>query len=262
MGKWGKLMKIDRIKEVETYITEHKSVSLDKLCDVFNVSKNTVRRDINELVEKGAIEKIYGGVVAKDQTLFISYEERNDKNIEAKAAIGARAAGFVHDNDIIYIDSGTTTFHMAEHIKRYKNMTVITNNLHVITALFSSENVQIISLGGQLIHKTGSFAGTESINMLKHYNITKAFMSTTGVSIENGLTNSSMTEFEFKKAVAQKSGELYLLADSSKFGISSLLTYCPLEEVDYVICEKKLPEKYMHFLQQHEVNFVIADRLQ
>ena len=249
-------MKLDRIKEVEYYIAENKAVSLDKLCDTFNLSKNTIRRYINELAEKGCIEKIYGGVVAKNQTLFISYEERNDKNIEAKATIGARASAFIHDNDIIYIDSGTTTFHMVEYIKYRDNITVITNNLHIINALFSCENIHIISPGGQLMHKTSSFAGIESINMLKHYNITKAFMSTTGVSIENGLTNSSKEEFEFKKFVAQKSGELYLLADSSKFGISSLLTYCPLEDVDYVICEKPLSEKYMNYLKQHEVNFI------
>ena len=250
-------MKFDRIKEIETYIADHESVSIDKLCEVFNVSKNTIRRDINELIEKGSIEKIYGGVIAKDRNLFVSFEERNAKNSGAKMMIGESAAAFVRDNDIIFLDSGTTTFYMTGHIKELRNVTVITHNIHVITALFFHHNINIISLGGALMHKTGSFGGLESINMLKNYNITKAFMSTTGVSIENGLTNSSMAEFEIKKAVAQKAGEIYLLADSSKFGISSLYTYCNLEEVAYVITDRKLPDKYYHYFQQHDINLVV-----
>ena len=81
-------------------------------------------------------------------------------------------------------------------------------------------------------------------------------MSTTGVSIENGLTNSSIPEFELKKAVAEKAGEIYLLADSSKFGISSLLTYCALDKVNYVISEKNPPEKYLSFFPRHEIHVI------
>ncbi|MDR1533035.1 MAG: DeoR/GlpR family DNA-binding transcription regulator [Clostridiales bacterium] len=252
-------MKFNRVKEIEKYILEHESATLDDLCQVFGISKNTIRRDVKLLADKGSVTKIYGGVAANDKNSLLSFfEERITKNAAEKERIGLAAAGFVEDQDVIFVDSGTTTFQMLPHLKEKKGVTVITNNLRALGVLLYMPSVNVIAMGGALIRKTSSFSGADTVATLQHYNITKCFMAATGVSIANGLTNSTMAEFELKKAVIQRSGQVILLADVSKFDQSSLMTYCPLAGVHRVITDRMPPESYVAFFQQNNTALTIA----
>ena len=167
-------MKTHRIKNVEEYILKNESVSLDKLCDVFKVSKNTIRRDIKELLEKGKIKKIYGGVTINQKKL-VPFEERNIKNHAEKKAAAEIAAAYINDGDIIFIDSGTTTMWLIDFLKN-KSITILTNNLSAIVSALPYPNLNIISLGGTLKRKTNSFVGNSTSLVLKDYNISKAFI--------------------------------------------------------------------------------------
>ena len=251
-------MKTHRIKNVEEYILKNESVSLDKLCDVFKVSKNTIRRDIKELLEKRKIKKIYGGVTINQKKL-VPFEERNiKKHAEKKAAAGI-AAEYINDGDIIFIDSGTTTMWLIDYLKNMNNITILTNNLSAIVSALPYPNLNIISLGGTLKRKTNSFVGNSTSLVLKDYNISKAFMAATGISIARGATNSSVEEYELKKLIVEKSDEIFLLVDSSKFDIISLMTYSPLENLDYIITNKTPPKKYTDFFRKNKINLLIAE---
>ena len=109
-------MKINRLDKIDQYITANQTVSLDKLCEVFGISKNTVRRDINDLVKKGSVRKVYGGVTAEKRAL-VPFEERNIKYRKEKQIICQKAAESVNDGDVIYIDSGTTTANLVDFLK-------------------------------------------------------------------------------------------------------------------------------------------------
>ena len=251
-------MKTHRIKNVEEYILKNESVSLDKLCDVFKVSKNTIRRDIKELLEKGKIKKIYGGVTINQKKL-VPFEERNIKNHAEKKAAAEIAAAYINDGDIIFIDSGTTTMWLIDYLKNKNNITILTNNLSAIVSALPYPNLNIISLGGTLKRKTNSFVGNSTSLVLKDYNISKAFMAATGISIARGATNSSVEEYELKKLIVEKSDEIFLLVDSSKFDIISLMTYSPLENLDYIITNKTPPKKYTDFFRKNKINLLIAE---
>ena len=250
-------MKTHRIKNVEDYILKNESVSLDKLCDVFKVSKNTIRRDIKELLEKGKIKKIYGGVTINQKKL-VPFEERNIKNHAEKKAAAETAAAYINDGDIIFIDSGTTTMWLIDYLKN-KNITILTNNLSAIVSALPYPNLNIISLGGTLKRKTNSFVGNSTSLVLKDYNISKAFMAATGISIARGATNSSIEEYELKKLIVEKSDEIFLLVDSSKFDIISLMTYSPLENLDYIITNKTPSKKYTDFFKKNKISLLIAE---
>ena len=250
-------MKTNRIKEIEEYILSNESVSLDSLCDIFKISKNTIRRYINELVEKGSVKKVYGGVTAVIKDL-IPFEERNIKNNYQKTAIAKVASDFVNDGDVIFIDSGTTTLNMIEFLKNKNDVTILTNSLNVIIIALPFPNLNVICTGGSLIRKTNSFEVINNLTIFKDYNINKSFMAATGISISNGATNSSPLEYKIKKIIVEKSNELYLLADSSKFDISSLMTYCQLTDIDYLITDKKPSEKYIEFFEENKINFIIS----
>lgn len=252
-------MRSNRISDIEDYITQYKTVSLDKLCEVFNVSKNTIRRDINELTEKGSIKKVYGGVSLIEKPTLVPFNERNTKNTNLKYTIGERCANFIEDGDIIFLDSGTTTLTVVDHLKDKQNLTIITNNLEVIIKAMSLPDLNVIALPGNLIRKTSSFVGVDTVSVLRKYNINKSFMASTGISIECGITNSHPLESEIKKVAMEKGIEIFLLVDSSKFDNSSLVTYSQLKDIDYLVTDKKPPKKYVDFCNNHDITLVSCD---
>ena len=251
-------MRSQRIDKIEEYIYEHKTVTMDQLCEVFGVSKNTIRRDINEIVAGGNVKKIYGGVSVQTNQGLVPFEERSVKDLLAKQRIAAKAAELVEDGDIIFIDSGTTTKHMIDYIKDKQNLTILTNNLEIIVNAVPFENIEVISLSGSLNRKTLSFTGPSAANVLQGYNISKAFMATTGLTIENGITNSSPLEYDVKNIVVGRSREVYLLADSSKFGVVSLRTYCNLDQIDILVSDKQAPKEFEDFFTENNKQILIA----
>lgn len=252
-------MRSQRIAEIEQYIYSRKSVTLDELCEVFQVSKNTIRRDIEIIIQNPDIVKTYGGVTINTQTkkLLVSFNERNIKNPDAKRLIAARAASLVNDGDSIFIDSGTTTLYMLEYLKD-KTITLLTNNIEVIAQAIPYENITLISLPGTLNRKTLSFTGNSAARYLSSYNIKKAFLAATGVTLENGATNSSPEETCIKEMAVKKSQEKYLLVDSCKFGVVSLLTYSDVDSLSGIITEKIPDEPFCEYAKEHQVAIIKA----
>ncbi|MFL0167420.1 DeoR/GlpR family DNA-binding transcription regulator [Candidatus Clostridium helianthi] len=253
-------MRSKRIDLIEKYIYKHKTISIDKLCEEFKMSKNTIRRDIDTLVNKGIIKKVYGGVTINNNNKeLLSFEERTIKNNFAKSSIAEKAAQFVEDGDSIFIDSGTTTFNMIEYLKDKKNITVFTNNLNVIVQAIPYENIEIICLSGKLTRKTSSFTGLTAPDILSAYNLNKCFMACTGISLENGVTNTSPDEYKIKKAAVSKSSKCFLLADTSKFDVVSLMTFCDIKDLDYVITNDSPPEKYTDYFHNYNIELIVTN---
>ena len=119
-------------------------------------------------------------------------------------------------------------------------------------------DLQIISLPGRLNRDTLSFVGSEIPTYLRTYNITKAFMVSTGVSIQNGLTNASADEYSIKKTVIENSQTRFLLSDHTKFGKFALMTYCPLSEIQYLITDTTPQQKYLDYCKEHEIIIEVA----
>ena len=171
--------------------------------------------------------------------------------------IAKKAASLVEDGDSIFIDSGTTTLHMFEYIKD-KNITLLTNNMEILVQALPYENINVISLSGTLNRKTLSFTGNSAAKFLSIHNVKKAFMATTGVTLENGVTNSSPEETCIKEMAIKRSAEKYLLADSSKFGVVALLTYSDVSSFTGIITETMPDETFCEYAKEHQVSIIKA----
>ena len=218
-------MRTKRIDEIEQYITKEKSVSLDTLCKVFQVSKNTIRRDIDTLAKAGKIKKVYGGVTLNDtlpSKKLLPFAERHEKFVEEKKAICRLAADHIEDDDIIYIDTGTTCHNIVDYISE-KRCTIITNSLQVSLKALPYKNLTVISLPGYLKRETLSFVDA------------------------------------VKEAVVSNSMQRYVLADHSKFGIFSLMTYCPLEKINYILTDQLPQEEYTDFCRSNSITVETID---
>ncbi len=147
-------MRISRIDQLEQYILEHRTASIDTLCEEFKISKNTLRRDLEILVARGTVEKVYGGVIACENATpipnLVTFHERTGRNAQSKQKIAALAASFVRERDIIFIDSGTTTMSIVDHLAHLSTVTVITNSLQVINKSMNYPNINLIVLPGSL----------------------------------------------------------------------------------------------------------------
>lgn len=250
-------MKNIRLMQMEQLILDRKMITLEELENVFKVSKNTVRRDISELLKGGKIKKVYGGVEAikdSDSTLD-DFSVRNSRDQDDKAKIGKVACEYIEDGDIVYIDSGTTTVHISDYLQDKKNVTIITNNIDVISKVVRMDNINLIGLGGRLNRKTLSFVSNDTVDILEKFNISKAFMSATGLTIKNGATNSLYDENEIKKVAVSLAEKVFLLIDSSKFDINTLLTYCDFNKL-YCIITNKAPEEYKIYARKNNVKLV------
>lgn len=255
-------MRAERIDSIIEFIYKNKNVTLDQICDDFNISKSTVRRDLSEILKDTNLKKTYGGITLKNKwgnkKYLTSFSERNIENADKKLAISKKAANIVEDNDIIFIDSGTTTFYMVDYLGNVNNLTILTNNLEVIFRAVKYKNINLISLSGTLSRETLSFVGATSISTIKNFNISKAFMATTGFSIMNGVTNSSPLESDIKRTVISKSNKIILLADSSKFNSVSLMTYCNLEDIDILVTDKMPDKNISDYLYNNKISIEIS----
>ena len=251
-------MRSERLLGIEQYLYEKKTVTLDELCHVFDVSKNTIRRDIEVLVENPNIKKIYGGITVDGAAPrgLISYERRNFVNTPSKTSIAKEAARFIEDGDIIFIDSGTTTARMLEFIKD-KEITILTNNLEIIYGAIPYDNLTIITLSGVLRRDTLSFTGISATKTLEAYNIPKAFFAATGFSL-SGATNSSAEETAIKQMAIARSVQRFLLADHTKYDVVSLLTYGELADFQCLITDQEPPDSLCEELKKLDTQVIIA----
>ncbi len=256
-------MRIERIDQIEDYILEHKSVSIDKLCEVFGISKNTVRRDLDVLTKKETVAKVYGGVIAiepsnKNISVLTSFNERNIKNSEAKTRIVKAAIHFIKDGDTIFIDTGTSTSNIIDHLGHLNNITIITNSVQLMYKAQAYPKINLIGLPGILKRDTFSLVGSVCSKHLKTFNIDKAFMACTAISLKSGVTNASFEEYEIKKTALEISREHFLLVDHTKFDKTSLMTYCEPNQFDHIITDVKPSDDYIEYFKNNNVNLEIV----
>lgn len=260
-------MRVKRLEAVEAYIRQVGSVSMQQLCREFDVSINTIRRDIDTLVQKGQVKKVYGGVVALGKTEendalvtreLMDFQVRNQECLEEKNRIGRKAAEFVNHGDTIFLDSGSTTLQMVPYLAEKKNLTVITYSLPALAALAQYPQIRTVALPGVVLGRTASVVGSSTCQALRQFNCVKAFMGCTGLSLTRQLTNATFEEFEVKQVALEQSKVHYLLADHEKFDHAALMTYGQIADLDYLITNQEPEETYRLYLQEHTVTLVLT----
>ena len=249
-------MKVSRLNAIEQFVMSQGTVSIDTLCETFGVSKNTIRRDLNELETRGHISKVYGGVTATTTPGAVPMPVRSGLNAVDKNTIGLLAANEVQDGDTIFVDSGSTTLCILRHLANRRRITVVTHSLGAMREAAQFENLSLISLGGIYSQPTDSFVGLSTFEALSGMTVNKAFMGATGVSLTSGMTNTTFLEAEIKKGVVQRAGSVYLMADSSKLDNTAVITFCHLQDLTGFITDRQPSEEYVQFCNAHGVRLL------
>lgn len=246
-------MKQNRINKIEEYLIRKRFASIPELCNSFDVSQNTIRRDINELCGRGIATKVYGGIMLNKENDVIPYNMRSVSNLDEKIALSHLASRYIENGETIYIDSGTTTVNILRYIPKIFNLTIISNSLNVYNEGLRLPHLNVISTGGLLYHKTYSFVGLTAIDTIKNYYINKAFMAATGVSLDSGATNNSFHENEIKKTVISSCKNIILMVDHTKIDHPASITFSPLESISSFVTDRKPPPDYISFFETNNI---------
>ncbi len=250
-------MRIDRLKSMEELVINKGSASLEELAEHFNVSINTIRRDLDELLERGSIKKVYGGVVC---CLPGDIVHREDLNISAKQTIGSLAAQLIEDNSTVFIDSGTTTAHVIPFLSNKTNVTIITNSLKAMIETSKYSNLKLLAIGGYFNPSRFSFVGADTIESMAKLNFDKVLIGTTNVSLTNGLSINSHFEVDIKRWLVKNfKGKITLLADSDKFDKSALYSFCNFDDVSTIVSDRQLPQNYIQRMAANGITFVCPE---
>lgn len=240
---------IERQHQILQFIRQHKVVKLVTLTKEFNVSMETIRRDVQQLMQDKKIEKFYGGVKYIEPVEGLM-DHRLHEQLTEKIAIARACASLVQDGECIFIDSGTTTYQMTPFLLDKEKLTVVTNSLPVAFDLIGS-NIEVILLGGKVRHSEKSVTSNEFLFRFEHLNINKAFICASGVSIEKGISDFSLDEAITRKQIISISQKVYVATDSSKFNKDVAIQVCPVDDVDVIITDDALSKKTIqHFSEK------------
>lgn len=249
-------MKDSRRKSMEALITQRQSVTMEELCEQFNISMNTARADVAYLVRSGAVEKIYGGVRAVHQGEVPLFTQRTLSAADQKADIARAAESMIESGDIIYIDAGTTTMHIIDCLSPEKHITLVTGSLYVIQKASAMPNVELVVLPGLCNRRTNSVADVGTLEFLSRYHTGKAFMGASGISENGRLHVSTYMEYELKKLAVRQTKQAILLCDSSKFGATSLMYYGTALDMHTIITDSGCPGKIRTLAEENGIRLI------
>lgn len=231
-----------RLKQLEQFIAEKKSVTIHEICQEFGIHPNTARSDIKKLEERGVVQKRYGGVDYIKPEIKVSFNERNEKNVIAKKSIGQKAAALLEENDVIFIDTGSTAVRLLQPGNVLpKHLTVISSSLEVLEAVSVNADYTLFALPGQFIPDINGFLSLETIGSLKTYHIKKGFIGVQGISARGELTTDTSIDAKIKDIAKEVCSTLILMADQQKMEQSALFNFGSLADFDYWVCDETTP---------------------
>lgn len=252
------MLAAERHARIAQLIARQSAVTVADLCQRFQVSDMTIRRDLHRLEEEGILARTHGGAVARVSQQDAAYGEREQSQSREKEAIACVAASLVKSGETVFLDAGTTTARLARYLHNTKDLTVITNSLYVLSELGAEEQVTLIATGGAVRQSTFSFVGSWAEQMVSRFHADRLFLAATAVDLERGLFNSNVYEIGVKQQMIRSAHEVVLLADHSKFGRRSTVKIAELDAVHCVVTDSEIPPDVPAALRAHSIDVRLA----
>lgn len=235
-------------------------VTVEGLVQLLGVSESTVRRDLEQLSEKGLLSRTHGGAVppAFSTAFESSYIEKKMQYPEEKERIGAEAAKRVADGETLILDSGSTTFEVGRHLASIKRLKIITYDLLIAGEIDYDPSTSIILAGGVFRRGFNLVVGGETENFFRNIRVNKAFLGVDSLDPEQGIFNATLEEASIKKIIIEVAREVIVVTDHSKFGRTALAKVCALEHVHEIITGRELESTYQEKLRAAGVNLTLV----
>lgn len=221
-----------RHPEILNIARKEGKVTVEALAEHFGVTLQTIRRDLTDLAQAGKLERVHGGAVLTSNTTNIRYEERRLLNMAAKQAIASVCAQHVPNNISMFLNIGTSTEAVAEHLSQHQNLMVVTNNINVANILVANLNCDIVVTGGQLRPSDGGLVGNLAAQTISQFKFDLAVIGCSGLDHEGDMMDFDIQEVSVSRAILRQARKVFLVADHSKFARSAPARIASLSKVD------------------------------
>lgn len=232
----------ERQKKMMEYIEANTSAQIHELAEKFHVSEATVRRDLDELDQQGALRRTHGGAIKVDRSTSYEsmYSEKIGQMLDEKHRIAEAAAKMVHPGDTVMIDSGTTTFFIAQTLSHHESLTLITNDLYIAYQTPIHPSSTLIVTGGTRRQGRQELVGTVTENFIRDTHVDIAFVGVDGIDLTGGVTNANFAEVGVKRLMLRSAARGVIAADHSKFGRVALARICDLQDASLILTDTGL----------------------
>ena len=248
------MLAVERRKLILEKVHEEKKVIVSELSKEFDVSEETIRRDLEKLAYEGHVIKSYGGAVINEiGSIDLPFNVRWKANAIGKQKIADLINKEIKDGEHIFLDASTTAVFIAKNIKQKKHLTVITNSIENLLELSDVSGWDIISTGGLLKAGSMSLLGKKAADSIERYNADKVFLSCKGLDIQKGVTEGNEETGTIKQSMIESAQKVYLTVDSSKFDKVAFSSICPLSKIDVVVTDKRPDIKWMETFKKYGI---------
>jgi DeoR family transcriptional regulator, aga operon transcriptional repressor len=249
----------ERQQQIVQIVERQQRINIADICQLFNVSEATARRDLETLTEQGRLERVHGGAIPLQNTPpELPILQRGIEEVIAKRRIGQAAAELVQDGETVFLGSGTTVLEVARALRFRKKLTVITNSLPVVNLFAGLDNIEVICLGGMLRPSELSFIGHVTEQALAEFRADKVIIGIHAISLEHGLTNDYLAETMTDRSIIQLGPKVIVVADHTKFGRISTVFVAPVEKIHTIITDNQVDPDYLDLIKSRNVETIIV----
>ncbi|MEI6799478.1 MAG: DeoR/GlpR family DNA-binding transcription regulator [Pseudomonadota bacterium] len=217
-------------------------VVVEDLAQRFDVTLQTIRRDLTELADTGYLDRVHGGAVPRTGVTNLGYDERRRLNEGAKAAIARACAAAIPDNSSIIINLGTSTEAVARELLHHRNLTVITNNMNVANILAANPGCDVMVAGGALRRSDGGLVGELTAHFFEQFKVDVAIIGASALDAEGELLDYDLAEVRVAKAIIRQARRTFLVCDHSKLTRSAPVRLASLREISEMFTDLPLPD--------------------
>lgn len=251
------MLAIERRREILARLALNGKVIVSELARDFDVTEETIRRDLEKLDREGLVSKTYGGAVSKhNSTLDLPYNIREGVNVDQKQIISDRIAAIIRDGERIMLDSSSTALYALQKLKGKKNLTIITNSVKILIELADKSDWTVLSTGGVLKKGGLSLTGSSAEKMIKSYHVDTAICSCKGLDVELGVTDSNENDSLIKQAMLASAERRILALDGEKFDKKSFVHVCDCVDIDVLVTDVQPSEKWVNFCSEKAIELV------
>ena len=241
-------------------VRELGSVTVEALAERFNVTLQTVRRDVKLLAEAGLLARFHGGVrLPSSTTENIAYRQRQQLNEDAKRRIARAVAAQVPDGCSLILNIGTTVEAVARELLGHRGLRVITNNLNVAALLSDNPDCEVIVAGGLVRQRDRGIVGEATVEFIGQFRVDIGLIGISGIEADGTLRDFDYREVKVAQAIIRASRQVWLAADHSKFNRPAMVEVGRLDQIDTLYTDCAPPPAFSRLLVEAGVNCVTAD---
>jgi DeoR family glycerol-3-phosphate regulon repressor len=247
-----------RQSEIVNHARAYGRVMVDDLVRRFEVSAQTIRKDLNDLCDQRLLTRIHGGAIVASGVENLAYEARRFVAAEEKKAIGVAAAAEIPNGSSLFINIGTTTEEVANALSGHENLLVITNNLNVAMTLHRHPQIEVIVAGGTVRRADGAVIGSTAIKLIGQFKVDYAIIGASAIDEEGALLDFDYREVQAAQAIIANARSVMLVCDSTKLRRSAAVRIAHISQVHTFVTDVPLPAPLQEICRSRGVKVIAA----